>query len=56
MDKNNAIIVKNKQINGRKINKECVIITFNHGFSVVNVCCGPRSILMSSSSKEPIVN
>ena len=27
-----------------EINLECVIITFNHGFSVFNVGCGSRSI------------
>ena len=37
---NIGIIVENKHINGLEINLECVIITFNHGFSVFNVCCG----------------
>ena len=39
-------LVENNHINGLEINLECVIITFNHGFSVFNVCCGPRAILM----------
>ena len=38
---NIAIIVENKLINGLEINLEYVIITFKHGFSVLNVCCGP---------------
>ena len=38
---NIGIIVENKHINGREINLECVIIiTFNHRFSVFNICCG----------------
>ena len=39
-----GIIVVNKHLNGLEINLECVIIIFNHRFSVFNVCCGPRSI------------
>ena len=40
---NIGIIVENKDINGLEINLECVIITFNHKFSMFNICCGPRS-------------
>ena len=32
----------NKHENGLEINLECVIITFNHGFSVFNVLLRPR--------------
>ena len=46
---NIGIIVENKLINRLEINLECVIITFNHGFSVFNVWCGPRSIFMLSA-------
>ena len=41
---NIGIIVENKLINGLEINLEGVIITFNHGVSVFNVCCGPFRI------------
>ena len=34
----------NKQGNGLEINLKCVIITFNHGFSVFNVCCSPGEV------------
>ena len=34
---NIGIIVKNKRMNGLEIKLECVIITFNHGFSVFNI-------------------
>ena len=34
---NIGIIVENTNINGREINLEWVIITFNHRFSVFNV-------------------
>ena len=40
---NNGLI---EHTNGTEINLEYVIIAFNHRFSVFNVCCGPRSILM----------
>ena len=33
---NIGIIVENMHINGLEINLECVIITFNHRFSVFN--------------------
>ena len=49
--KDGEIIVENKHINGLAINLESVIITFNHRFSVCNVCCGPPSILMPSISR-----
>ena len=39
-------------INGLEINLEFVMITFNHVFSVFNVCCGPRLILMTSDAKH----
>ena len=42
MEKTIGIIVENKFINGLEINLECVIITFNHRFSVFNVCCSPK--------------
>ena len=48
-------IVKNKLANGLEINLECVIITFNHGFSVFNVDCGPRSILMPCASRRALI-
>ena len=48
---NIGIIVEYKLINEVEINLECVIITFNHGFSVFNVYCGPPSILMPSASR-----
>ena len=35
--KNIGIIVENKHINGLEINLECVIITFIHRFSVINI-------------------
>ena len=44
-----GIIVENKHINGLEINLEYIMITFNHGLEVFNVCCGPRSILMPST-------
>ena len=34
-----GIIVENKHINGLEIDLECVIVTFNQGFSMFNVCC-----------------
>ena len=40
-----GIIVENEHINGLQI-------TFNYGFSVFNVCCGPRSILTPSTSRR----
>ena len=43
-------IVKKELMNGLEINSECVIITFNHGFSVFNVGCSPRSILMPDAN------
>ena len=49
-------IVKNRLVNGLEINLECVIITFNHGFSVFNVGSGPRSILMPSSSRQASIS
>ena len=47
-----GILVENKHIDGLEINLECVIITFNHGFSVFNVCIGPRSKLMPSALRR----
>ena len=46
---NIEIIVENKHINGLEINLECVIITFNNRFLVLNICCAPWSILMPSA-------
>ena len=43
-----GVIVENKHINGLEINLERAIITFNHVSSVFNVCCGPRSIIIST--------
>ena len=45
-EKDVGIIFENKHINGLKINCECVIITFNHRFSVLNIYCSPCSMLM----------
>ena len=42
-----------QDINGLETDLECVIITFNHGFSVLNVCCGLRSILMPPPLPPP---
>ena len=36
-----GLIVENKHLDGLEINLECVIITFNHGVLVFNVCCDP---------------
>ena len=52
---NIGIIVENKLVNGLEINLECVII-FNHGFSVFNVNCGPRLILMASTSRRALIS
>ena len=51
-----GLIVQNKHINGLEINLQWVIITFNNGFSVFNVCCGPRSILMSLASCRALIS
>ena len=51
---NIRIIVENKLINGLEIRS--VIITFNHGFSVFNVSCGPWSILMPSASRRALIS
>ena len=45
-----------KHINGVEINLKCVIITINHGFSVFNVCCGPRPTLMPSASHHALIS
>ena len=50
-----GIIVENKHINGLEINLECVIITFNHRFSVFKVCCSPWWILMPSASCQALI-
>ena len=52
---NIGIIVENKLINGLEINLECVIITFNHRFSELNVCCGPWLILMPSALRPALI-
>ena len=52
---NNGKIVKNKLVNGLEINLDCVIITFNRGFSVFNVCCGPRPILRPFASRRALI-
>ena len=54
--KDGEIIVENMHINGLEINQECVIITFNHRFSVFNICCGPWSILMPSTSGQALIS
>ena len=50
------INVENKNINGLETNLECVILTFNHKWSVLNVCCGPQSgkrrALISTSGRN----
>ena len=51
-----GIIVENKHINGLEINLGCVIITFNYWFSVFNVCCGLRSILMTSALHRALIS
>ena len=44
-----GIIVENKHIRKwTRNNLECLMIKFNHEFSVFNICCGPRSILIAS--------
>ena len=45
-----GIIGENKHLNGLEINSVCVIIIFNHRFSVFNVCYGLRSISMSDAN------
>ena len=49
-------VVKNKLVNGLEINLECVIITFNHGFSVfigekVNRISGTKNYLIIRKDK-----
>ena len=53
---NIGIINENKHMNGLEINLACVMITFNHRFSVFNVCCCPRSILMPSASLWALIS
>ena len=50
--KDGGIIVENKHVNELEINLERVIIIFKHRFSVVNVCCAPRSILMPTGRNK----
>ena len=47
-----GIIGENKHLNGLEINLVCVIIIFNHRFSVFNVCYSLRSIFMHSASRR----
>ena len=54
--KDGEIILENKHLNGLEINLECAIITFNHRFSVCNVCCDPPSILMPSASRLALLS
>ena len=53
--KNIEIIVENQLINGLEINLECLIITFNLWFSVFNVCCSPRSLLMPDIKRQALI-
>ena len=55
---NIGIIVENTNINRREINFKCIIITFNHGFSVfnvwrfasgINIDLGPQQMLNTSN-------
>ena len=52
---NIARFVKNQHIKGLGIDLEYVIITFNHGFSVFNVCCGPQLGLVPSASHQSLI-
>ena len=52
---NIGITDKNKHRNGLELNLECVIITFNHGVSLFNICCGPWSILMPSTLRRTLI-
>ena len=54
--KDGETIVENKHLNGLEINLEHAIITFNHRFSVCNVCCDPPSILMPSASRLALLS
>ena len=51
-----GITVENKHINELEIKFKCVIITFNHGFSVFNVCCSLRLILIPSASPWALIS
>ena len=31
-------------------------VCFNHGFVMVNVCCGPRSILMPDAKRRALIS
>ena len=34
----------------------CMNIRINHGFSVFNVCCGPRSIFMLDAKQRALIS